>query len=272
MNKFDDLAQSILKNVGGSSNILSLTHCVTRLRFKLRDESKADPTALRHTAGIVTVIRSGGQYMVVIGSHVTAVYDAVCAAAKIQTENAASHREEKSSVFHHLLGRLFPSAERAKAAHQHMDEALLIINAPVKGKVHPLASIEDPVFASEVLGKGCAIEPSQGVISAPFDGTVQQIAETKHAVSLVSRNGVEVLIHVGMNTIELKGIGFEPLVQAGDMVQKGQPLLKFDREQIAAAGCSLMTPVIVTNTAAFKGVDVLASGNVSVGQELLMIR
>ena len=138
--------------------------------------------------------------------------------------------------------------------------------------MHPLASIEDPVFASEVLGKGCAIDPAQDVITAPFDGTVQQIAETKHAISLTSRNGVDILIHVGMNTIELNGAGFELLVHIGDTVQKGQPLLKFDREKIIAAGCSLMTPVIVTNAAAFKSVDVLVSGTVSAGQELIMVR
>ena len=128
--------------------------------------------------------------------------------------------------------------------------------------MRPLPRIEDPVFSSEALGKGCAIEPSGDAIVAPFDGVVEQIAQTKHAVGLRSETGVELLIHVGMDTVELKGLGFAPQVQVGDRVKQGQLLLKFNRTAIAAAGYRVTTPVVVTNTAAFKSVQVIASGTV----------
>lgn len=126
-------------------------------------------------------------------------------------------------------------------------------------------------LSSEALGKGCAIEPSGDAIVAPFDGVVEQIAQTKHAVGLRSETGVELLIHVGMDTVELKGLGFAPQVQVGDRVKQGQLLLKFNRTAIAAAGYRVTTPVVVTNTAAFKSVQVIASGTVIEGQKLLLL-
>lgn len=271
MSKYDDLARTIIQNVGGKSNILSLTHCVTRLRFRLKDESKAHTEVLNHTEGIVTVIRSGGQYMLVIGSHVPAVYSAVCRAGHLLgrgKEDADSKTDASPFSIHTLLQRLLGKHTGTTAAPEEGIE----IGAPVAGIVHPLAKIEDPVFASEVLGKGCAIEPGRGEITAPFDGSITKVAETGHAVSLHGDNGVDLLIHVGMDTVELQGKGYEPQVRAGDKVHKGQLLLKFDRETIAAAGYKLMTPVIVTNSAAFADVLPMASGRVSAGQSVLLVK
>lgn len=277
MNKYDGLAQTIVKNVGGQGNIVSLTHCVTRLRFHLKDESKANTAALNNTDGIVTVIRSGGQYMLVIGRHVTDVYDAVCAAGHI---GPASGKDapagEKHGFLQGVLGRFFHKGP-AVPTETEPDTPVNgtethILYAPVSGHIRVLSQIEDPVFSSEVLGKGCAIEPSRGEIVAPADGVVEQLAETKHAVSLSCDNGLEVLIHVGMETVELKGNGYEPHVRVGDHVEKGQLLFKFDMQAIAAAGYALTTPVIVTNSDSFSHVEVVASGKVTAGQELLRVQ
>ena len=144
-----------------------------------------------------------------------------------------------------------------------------LLYAPVTGRIRALTRIKDPVFASEVLGKGCAIEPSCGEVVAPADGIVKKIAKTHHAVSLLCDNGLEVLIHVGMDTVELKGKGYELFVQAGDHVQKGQLLFRFDLQAIAAAGYTLTTPVIVTNSNRFARIEPLLSGRVTAGQQLL---
>ena len=283
MNKYDDLARTIVQNVGGKGNIESLTHCVTRLRFHLKDESKANTSALDHTKGVVTVIRSGGQYMLVIGRHVADVYDAVCAAAQIgkskdpdKPAGPVIKSVKKKGFWQGLLGRLFPK-DAAREEDEEADAALdgkpaHILYAPVAGHIRVLSQIEDPVFSSEVLGKGCAIEPNCGEIVAPADGVIEQLAETKHAVSMLCDNGLEVLIHVGMETVELKGKGYEPHVQVGDHVQKGQLLFRFDMQAIAAAGYALTTPVIVTNSDSFTRVETLTSGKVSAGQELLRVR
>lgn len=156
---------------------------------------------------------------------------------------------------------------------QHLPAAGgIVISSPMEGTVHPLSSIEDPVFSAEVLGKGCAIEPSRGEVFAPADGVILKIAQSDHAISLRSGDGVELLIHVGMDTVERHGDGFEPQVQAGETVRRGQLLLKFDLQKIRAAGYPLTTPVVVTNTDAFAGIDVAEFGRVQDGQELLLIR
>lgn len=267
MNKYDDLAKIIIKNVGGSSNIISLTHCVTRLRFHLRDESKARTEALKNTNGIVTVIRNGEQYMVVVGRHVTDVYDAVCAVAHI-SENG-EHVTSAGRPAGRILSFLISLFHKEKAV--LTDPNAFIVYAPISGKIKPLEKIEDPGFSSGVLGMGCAIEPSSDEIHAPFDGKVIQIAASKHAITLRSENGLELLIHIGMDTVELKGLGFSPFVRIGDDVKKGQLILKFNRAAIAVAGYCITTPVVVTNGAESTRVDVLTGGTVTEGQALLAV-
>ena len=131
---------------------------------------------------------------------------------------------------------------------------------------------EDPVFSAEVLGKGCAIEPDKGEIYAPADGVILKIAESSHAVSLRCDSGVDLLIHVGMDTVERHGAGFAPQVRAGEHVHSGQLLLKCDLQKIRADGYPLTTPVVVTNSDAFSDVTVVASGNVTEGQNILLLR
>lgn len=264
MSKYDDLAKIIIKNVGGRSNILSLTHCATRLRFKLKDEGKADTGALNSASGVVTVIRSGGQYMVVIGRHVVSVYDAVCSA--LQSGKQAGSTERSALCW---LKKLFHVS-----MHEPLEEAdkKAIIYAPAAGKVCSLSKIEDPVFSSEALGLGCAIEPEKGEVSAPFDGVITQIAQTKHAVSLRSDSGVELLIHVGMDTVELNGKCFTPLVHTGEPVKKGQLLLKFDKKAISEEGYDVTIPVVITNSADFSSIETLANGTIAEGRPLLAVR
>lgn len=275
MNKYDNLARTIVQNVGGEGNIITLTHCVSRLRFRLRNESKANTDVLNNTDGIVTVIRSGGQYMLVIGNHVTDVYNAVCAAGHLNISRAAA-RTEHRSVFQKIRA-WFSHRENTQPSIPQAEDLpgngeARILYAPVTGHIRVLDQIEDPVFSSEVLGRGCAIEPTVGEVHAPADGIISQLAETKHAVSMVCDNGLEVLIHVGMETVELKGKGYEPYVKVGDHVQKGQLLFRFDMQTISAAGYALTTPVVVSNSDNFTQVETLASGKVTAGQELLWVR
>ena len=162
-----------------------------------------------------------------------------------------------------------PFAPEAPATEAAPADSGQLLYAPVTGRIRALPRIKDPVFSSEVLGKGCAIEPSCGEVVAPADGIVKKIAKTHHAISLLCDNGLEVLSHVGMDTVELKGKGYELFVQAGDHVQKGQLLFRFDLQAIAAAGYTLTTPVIVTNSSRFAQIELLLSGRVTAGQQLL---
>lgn len=125
--------------------------------------------------------------------------------------------------------------------------ASVTLVSPLKGQAIPLDQVKDEVFATGVLGQGIAIIPSIGELYAPADGTIDTVFDSKHAISMVADNGAEILMHVGMDTVQLKGKGYNPLVKNGDKVKKGQLLMKFDLEAIKAAGFETATPVVITN-------------------------
>lgn len=145
------------------------------------------------------------------------------------------------------------------------------IAAALSGRLRALTEIDDEVFKSEALGKGVAIEPSEGRVMAPFDGTIESIAETKHAVGILGDNGVELLIHVGIDTVDLQGKGYDVKVSHGQNVKRGDLLLTFDMAAIRAAGYSLTTPMVVTNSDAFRRIEKIASGAVKSGDPVLEV-
>ena len=145
------------------------------------------------------------------------------------------------------------------------------IASPIKGKVLKLESMKDDAFASGVLGKGAAILPEDGNVFAPADGVVSTLFPTLHALGLETDDGVEILIHIGLDTVQLEGEGFEAMVKQGDRVQKGQLLVKFDMEFIESKGFCLETPVIVANTDEFLDVVETAGEQIVPGENLLKV-
>jgi len=129
------------------------------------------------------------------------------------------------------------------------------ISAPINGKVVALENVKDEAFSSKALGDGLAILPEEGVVVAPCDGTVSVLPDTKHAVGITSANGADILIHIGMNTVELNGKCFETKVKEGDIVKKGDVLITFDIEGIKAAGYEIVSPVVVGNSSEYANVD-----------------
>ncbi len=131
-----------------------------------------------------------------------------------------------------------------------------------KGTLQPLSAVNDPTFAQEIMGKGVAIIPSENIIVSPVKGKVQMIFETKHAVGLRSEEGVEILIHVGLDTVNLKGKYFESLVHVDDIVEVGTPLLKVDFDAIKKEGYDIVTPMIITNTMDYTDMVILSEGQI----------
>lgn len=146
------------------------------------------------------------------------------------------------------------------------------IGAALEGEVKALTDIDDEVFKTEVLGKGVAIEPAGSQVVAPFDGTVTNVADTLHAIGLLSEDGVELLIHVGMDTVALEGKGYAVKVKEGQKVKKGQLLMTFDRKVIQDAGYKLTTPMVVTNSDDYQTVKKIASGMVKPGDDVLCVQ
>ena len=145
------------------------------------------------------------------------------------------------------------------------------IASPLKGRLIKLSDVQDEAFSSGALGKGVAVLPEEGALYAPADGTISAFFPTGHAVGMTTEDGAELLIHVGMDTVQLDGKGFTPLVKVDDKVKKGQKLLEFDISLIQNAGYSLVTPVLVANTDDYADVTSADAESISPGEELLTI-
>ncbi len=143
--------------------------------------------------------------------------------------------------------------------------------APVDGKVIALCDVQDDAFASEILGKGCAILPTDGCFHAPISGTISTLFPSRHAIGITSDDGIEVLIHIGLDTVQLNGEGFTALVKQGDHVEQGQPLVNVDLAFVKEKGFCLETPVVITNSAQYLDVLDVAKDTIHAGEDFLHI-
>lgn len=146
-----------------------------------------------------------------------------------------------------------------------------VIGAPIEGEAVAISEVSDPTFGQEIIGKGMAIKPAVGKVVAPVDGTVAMLFETKHAVAVTSEAGTEILIHIGLDTVTLKGEHFTAHVQAGQKVKAGDLLIEFDIEAIKAAGFDVISPVVICNTADFAAIHPSTGKYVKVLDEVLSL-
>ena len=162
-----------------------------------------------------------------------------------------------------------PSAGEAMKESAKAGSIKITVDSPLKGSIIPLSEVQDEVFSGEIIGKGAAVVPEKGEIHAPSEGEILSVFDTGHALGMRTRDGVELLIHIGLNTVELKGKYFQTHIKQGDLVKKGDLLISFDIEEIQKAGYDITTPVLVSNTAVY--LDILAKKEGKAGEELITI-
>lgn len=244
------LAARILAALGGPGNVRSVLACATRLRLDLADAALADAAALRALGahGVVQVGNSGLQ--VVLGARAEPV------AAELHRLLAAGAAAAAAAP-----GAPAPGAARA-GAHAAIAVELL---SPMSGQVVLLPELPDPVFSRRLAGDGAAVEPQDGRVLAPCAGRVVHVFPEGHAIGIEAAGGLEFLIHIGLDTVHLKGEGFRPAVAEGDRVQAGQLLVEFDLAALRAAGKAGVSPLVVTNMERVERLDVLAGGDVRAG-------
>lgn len=150
-------------------------------------------------------------------------------------------------------------------------DALCVVLAPMNGRVLPISEVPDEIFAGKVLGDGFAIEPSEGQVVAPFDCEVAQVFRTGHAIGLKGPGGLELLIHVGIDTVKMAGEGFKPCVTEGQKLKAGERILDFDLELVRSKAKSLISPVVITNMDAVASLELQVQGNVRSGDPVLRV-
>lgn len=178
------------------------------------------------------------------------------------------YREEAPAQAGDSSQKSLPKEEKAETVQTEKNT----VYSPLTGKAIPLTEVNDGTFAGEVLGKGVAVIPEKGEVCAPFDGTVETVFETKHAIGLRSDDGVELLIHIGVNTVELEGKYYETHVNEGDRITAGQLLVSFSMEDIRKAGYDITTPVIVTNSDDYQEVWQEKTGEIRKLEKILTVK
>ena len=231
--------------------------CATRLRVTVNDPGLVSEDLLKES-GASGVIRKGNGVQVVYGPQVSVVRSDL----EAFIDSPASDDPDS------IIGALPQTAEPETAP---AGSAPTVLYAHMTGKAVPLEEVGDEVFSAKVLGEGIAIEPAEGRLYAPCDGRVDMVFDTKHAVNIVSSDGCEVLLHIGIDTVKLGGKYFESHVEAGQQVRRGDLLVTFDMEKIRRAGYKLTTPMIVGNTEDYGSVTAAASGEVRAGEEAIRI-
>ncbi len=145
-----------------------------------------------------------------------------------------------------------------------------IIHTPLTGKVVPLEEVPDPVFSQKMMGDGVAIIPTSNQVFSPVDGEILSVFPTKHAISIRSKTGAELLIHMGIETVKLNGEGFHVLVNEGDKIKKGSSIAEFDIEKVSNTGTNVITPIILVNGDQFKIENRVSHQSITGGQDMLM--
>lgn len=143
------------------------------------------------------------------------------------------------------------------------------LTSPMTGKIIPIEEVPDKVFSDKMVGDGVAIEPVDGEIVSPIDGKVATIFPTNHAIGLITKEGLEILIHIGLDTVELNGLGFKRLTEKDAKVKKGEPLMEFDPKLVEEKGKSPITPIIITNMDKVKKIE-KNTGDVQRGSQIIM--
>ncbi|MDN5709683.1 MAG: glucose PTS transporter subunit IIA, partial [Planococcus sp. (in: firmicutes)] len=244
--KIDVRAYHTIEALGGSDNLTSVDYCTTRLRVTVKDAGEVNEKDLkRHGAmGVMKVNKTNVQ--VVIGTAVEFLGDAM----KKRLADGNPAPENTDQVL-----------EDDAPAGQEMTKEILAEDfvMPIEGEIVPLAEVPDDAFAKEMMGPGFGIRPSGSIVYSPVDGRLVTVFPTKHALGIETDTGVEILIHVGLDTVKLNGEGFESLVEQGQLVQRGDALLKLDLAFLEANAPSIVTPIVFTNLTGQK-LDMLKNG------------
>lgn len=258
-----ELPYNILEAMGGKKNIKHLDACITRLRVEVQDIQSVDKDE---------IIALGAAGVLIVGNNIQAIFGPRSEIIKTQMrdimEDHKPHPAKVSTI--NINSKVKRRIEEVNPACIRTEFSKERFIAPLAGELVSITTVPDPVFSERMMGDGFAIIPAEGIVVSPTDGLIMNVFPTKHAVGIVSDEGYEFLIHVGIDTVKLGGEGFDVKIAKGQRVEKGQILMEFDLEYISLNTSSIITPVVITNLKEREKVEILKTGLVELGEDEIM--
>ena len=257
----DAVSEAITRGLGGKKNISDVDCCATRLRCTVKDASRVNDGILKAT-GASGVVHKGQGVQVIYGPNVTVIKSNLEDYLETAPDTYAEAETTES---------VQETADKTQEAKEQKVVERIVISSPITGLAADLATAPDEAFAQKMMGDGAVVTPEDPFVRAPEDGEVAFVFDTKHAIGFVTDSGISLLIHVGIDTVKLNGEGFEALVESGQTVKKGDPMLKLDLEYLKANAPSITSPVLCTELEDNQRIHLLQEGQIKAGDPLFEI-
>ena len=256
----DTISEAITRGLGGKKNISDVDCCATRLRCTVKDSALVNDAVLKAT-GASGVVHKGQGVQVIYGPNVTVI--------KSNLEDYLETAPDTLETSEKITEAQKADEQKEEVKQEVVDR--IVISSPISGVAADITTAPDEAFAEKMMGDGAVVTPEDPYIYAPEDGEVAFVFETKHAVGFVTETGISLLIHVGIDTVKLNGEGFEALVESGQKVKKGEPMLKLDIDYLSKNAPSLVSPVLCTELEDNQRIHLLKDGKVKAGEPLFEI-
>ena len=257
----DELSELITRGLGGKKNIDGVDCCATRLRCTVIKPDLVDDALLRST-GASGVIHKGSGIQIVYGPHVTVI-----------KSNLEDYLETAPDV-EYTKDNIDSMEETKEVQEEHREEKVtktITVSSPITGMAADLATAPDEAFAGRMMGDGAVVTPQDALITAPEDGEVVFVFDTKHAIGFLTDSGLSMLLHIGIDTVKLEGKGFEVLVENGQKVKKGDPMMRLDLSYLSENAPSLASPVLCTELEDNQKIRLLKEGEIKAGEPLFAV-
>ncbi|MEK3856522.1 glucose-specific PTS transporter subunit IIBC [Cytobacillus sp. FSL H8-0458] len=259
--KGGDLPYEVLDAMGGQENIAHLDACITRLRVSVNDIKNVDKERLK---------KLGASGVLEVGNNIQAIFGPRSETIKGQMKDIMSGKRPRA-VEKAPEGGVEQQIEEVNPEALQTEHKEDLFISPIKGEIKPITEVPDAVFSGKMMGDGFAIVPAEGTVVSPVDGKIVNMFPTKHAIGILSDSGREILIHVGIDTVNLKGQGFEALIAENDRVEAGQPLLKVDLDYIGENATSIITPIVFTNLQQGEAIKINKPGAVDLKEKDIIV-
>lgn len=250
----DDLPHNILSALGGQENIVHLDACITRLRVEVKDKGNVSKDRLK---------KLGASGVLEVGNNIQAIFGTRSDTIKTQIADIMSGKAPRAAAKAEAVKPAEVERQAAQDGDAIINEDIVM---PVNGELMDISNVPDPVFAEKMTGDGFAVLPHEGLIASPVYGKVFNVFPSKHAIGIMSDGGKEVLVHIGVNTVKLKGQGFNVLVKEGDLVAAGQPIMEVDLAYVKEHAPSLISPIVFSNLPEGAAVKLTKTGKLSSGE------